>query len=236
MNERAPLPEARTRPDAGPVLAIAPHADDDVLGCGGTLALHAEQGDPVHVLIVYDGLKGDAEGRYSPEEYRDRRRAEARAAGAHLGLADYEFWEYPEGHEPAGHELLAAARRLAARITELAPATIYAPWVGEQHIDHHVLARVTRLALVLAKFTGAAWGYEVWTPLIPTRVVDISALYERKVAALEEHASQLELRDILHKGLAISAQRAMYLTPEARHGEGFAPLGEPSAADRALAG
>jgi len=178
--------------------------------------------------------KGDADGEHDPDEYRSRRRAEARKAGAHLGLTDYEFWDYPEGHEPAGHELVAAARRFAQRITELAPATVYAPWVGEHHVDHHVLARVVRLALVIAGFAGRAWGYEVWTPLIPTRVVDISAGFERKQRALQEHASQLELRDILHKGLAISAQRAMYLSPQARHGEAFAPLGDPSDADRAL--
>jgi LmbE family N-acetylglucosaminyl deacetylase len=234
MTERAPLPEALTKPDPGRVLALVPHADDDVIGCGGTLCLHREQGDPVHVVIAFDGLKGDPDGRYDPTKYRDLRRAEALRAGAYLGLDDYEFWDYSEGHEPAGHELVAAARRCAERITTLTPGTIYAPWVGEHHVDHHVLARVVRLALVIANFDGPAWGYEVWTPLIPTRVVDITHLYGRKVAALKEHASQLEVRDIVHKGLAISAQRAMYLSPEARHGEAFAPLGEPSEADRGL--
>ena len=234
MTERAPLPEALERPERGRVLVLAPHADDDVLGCGGTAALHADQGDPVHVVIAYDGGRGDPDGRFQPEEYRELRRAEARAGGAHLGLTDYEFWDYPEGHLPSAEELLAVARRLAERVRELGIEIVYAPWVGEQHVDHHVLGRVARLALSLAGFTGKAWGYEVWTPLVPTVIVDVTSTFDRKKSALLEHETQLAYRDVVHKGLALSAQRAMYLSPEARHGEGFRPLGEPEGEDRAL--
>ena len=56
----------------------------------------------------------------------------------------------------------------------------------------------------------------------------------RKVAAIREHRSQLAYLDMLHKGLAIGAQRAMYLPHEARFGEAFAPLGAPFGSDRAL--
>jgi LmbE family N-acetylglucosaminyl deacetylase len=234
LSERAPLPEVRARPERGRVLYIVPHADDDVLGAGGTCALHAEQGDPVHVLVVYDGVAGDPERRHDPVELRARRRAEARAGGRHLGLTDYEFWEYPEGHVPSTAELAAAAERLAKLVRAVAPDIVYAPWVGEQHVDHHVLGRAVRIALARARFRGTAWGFEVWSPLVPTRVVDISAVFEQKRAALREHTSQLAYRDILHKGLALSAHRAMYLADSARHGEGFAPLGEPFGTDRML--
>lgn len=236
LRERAPLPQTLERPPRGRVLLLAPHADDDVLGAGGTCALHAAQGDPVHVLVVYDGAVGDPQRRHEPAELRALRQREARAGGAHLGLCAYEFWGYPEGHVPLPAQLLEGAQRLARRIRELEVDTLYAPWAGEHHLDHHVLARSTRLALALAGFHGHAWGYEVWTPLVPTLVVDITSVFAQKVAALREHESQLAYRDILHKGLALSAQRAMYLAPEARHGEGFAPLGEPFGSDRALLG
>ena len=234
MTERAPLPEALACPPRGRVLILAPHPDDDVIGCGGTACLHAEQGDPVHVLVVFDGRRGDARGEHDPGEYVERRRAEARAAGAHLGLADYEFWSYPEGHEASDEELLAAAHRIAARVRELRSDVVYAPWVGEHHLDHHMLGRAAQLALVLSGFRGEAWGYEVWTPLVPVRIVDVTAVQERKVAALKEHRSQIEIHDIVHKALAITAQRAMYLADDARHGEAFAALGEPSEVDRRL--
>jgi LmbE family N-acetylglucosaminyl deacetylase len=232
--ERAPLPRTTTRPERGRVLLCAPHADDDVLGAGGTCALHAAQGDFVHVIVAYDGLEGDPEGRFDRRELAITRQREARAGGAHLGLTSYEFLGHPEGHLPSPVELLAGARALAERVRALAIDTVYAPWVGEHHLDHHVLARAARLALAIAGFRGVAWGYEVWTPLIPTWIVDVSAVHAQKLAALAEHRSQLAYHDIAAKGLALSAQRAMYLAPEAKHGEAFAPLGEPMGRDREL--
>jgi LmbE family N-acetylglucosaminyl deacetylase len=233
-SERAPLPEALERPERGRVLLLAPHPDDDVIGAGGTCALHVEQGDSVHVIVAYDGTEGDPDGHHDPGEVRALREREARAGGAHLGFTEYEFLGYPEGHLPGPDELRAAAHALAGRVRALAPEIVYCPWIGEHHVDHHVLARATRLALALTGFRGAAWGYEVWTPLVPTRIVDVSAVMPRKLAAIREHASQLAYLDIPTKGLAIAAQRAMYLGPQAQHGEAFAPLGEPFGTDREL--
>jgi LmbE family N-acetylglucosaminyl deacetylase len=231
---RAPEPRCVAAPARGTVVLLAPHADDDVIGAGGTAALHARQGDRVHVIVVFDGLAGDPHGRYAPGELLERRRREARAGGAHLGLTEYEFWDYPEGHVPGALEFAAGVRRLAARLRELAPATVYAPWVGEHHMDHHVLARVARLALQLADFRGEAWGYEVWTPLVPSLIVDITELHAAKVRALHEHESQMGYTDYVHKVLGMQAQRSLYLPAQSLYGEAFAPLGAPAAEDRAL--
>lgn len=227
--ERAPLPLVEAALPHARVLVFAPHADDDVIGCGGTAALHALQGDPVRVTVIYDGIEGDPKRRYAPEELAELRRAEARRGGAHLGLADYEFWSYPEGHEPGLEELVAPLQRVAAGVRAFKPDQVYAPWVGEHHVDHHVAARVVRMGLWLAGFGGPAWGYEVWTPLVATRVVDITPVYARKVAALREHKSQLEYTDHVHKALGMHAQRSLYLSGGARYGEAFRPLGPPSA-------
>jgi len=236
LAERAPLPRTTDRPARGRVLLLAPHADDDVLGAGGTCALHVLQGDPVHVVVTYDGVAGDPEHRFDPDELRRRRQTEARAGGAHLGFTSYEFLGYPEGHLPGPAELRAAAEVLAVRVRAFRPDLVYVPWVGEHHLDHHVLARATRLALALTGFAGSAWGYEVWTPLVPTLIVDVSAVQARKEAALAEHASQLAYHDLATKGLALSRQRAMYLSETATHGEAFAPLGGPFGTDAALLG
>jgi LmbE family N-acetylglucosaminyl deacetylase len=265
--ERAPLPETPRELERGRVLVFAPHADDDVIGCGGTAAIHAQQGDPVKVVIVYDGTAGDPERRYSSDELRALRQREARAGGRHLGLADYEFWGYPEGHEPPPELLRVGAERVAALVRSYRPRTLYAPWIGEHHLDHHVLAKVVRLGLALARERGpaavssagntagntagessrsavqasrgaaedasgsaaghvcTAWGFEVWTPLVPTRIVDITRWREAKVRALEEHRSQLEYTDHVHKALGMQAQRSLYLPAGSRYGEAFAPLG-----------
>ncbi len=236
MNERAPLPDALARPERGRALVLAPHPDDDVLGCGGTAALHVGQGDPVHVVIVYDGVLGDPQQRFDPAEIARVRQGEARAGGACLGLSDYEFWGYPEGHEPGAPEFAVGARRVAELVRVWRPDVVYAPWIGEHHVDHHVLARVARAGLELADFGGAAWGFEVWTPLVATRVVDITTVAEQKLAALRKHASQAPYGDVAHCGMGLNAQRSVYLPGEATFGEAFAPLGPATDLDREWVG
>lgn len=230
------LPEALGAPPPGPVLVLAPHPDDDLLGPGGTLALHRGQGDPVRVAICFDGAAGEAPGAPagSGAELVAARRRECLAGGRHLGLEDYLFLGAPEGHLPAPAELLAAARRLAELIRASAPATLYAPWVGEHHLDHHVLARAARLAVVLADFRGSALGYEVWSALEPQRVVDISPVVALKERALGEHRSQLAHTDLVAMILGLNAHRSLYLPKGATHGEAFAPLGPPEGPDREL--
>lgn len=224
IRDRAPLPEPLAQPPRGRVLALVPHADDDVLGLGGTLCLHAAAGDPVRVVVLFDGLLGDPEGRYAPDELRALRQAEARRGGAHLGLDDYHFLGYPEGHAPGPEELAAATAHVAGVIADFAPDIVYAPHIGEHHLDHHVAARVVLAALESLDFTGHALGFEVWTPLVAEWIVDITPVNDKKVAALEEHASQLEYTDFIHKALGLGAQRSLYLPGGARYGEAFCRL------------
>jgi len=235
VSERAPLPTCVATPERGSVLLLSPHADDDIIGCGGTLALHNAQGDGVHVVVTFTGEAGDPEGHHDPDALRTARQREAQAGGAHLGLESYEFWPYQEGHEAADEEIMFAAQRIAGVVSDRKPDIVYAPWVGEHHIDHHNLARAARIGLELVGFQGQAWGYEVWTPLVPTLIVDITAQYELKVAALEEHRTQLEYTDHVHKALGMQAQRSLYLPEGSRYGEAFRPLGPVSADDRGIA-
>jgi len=224
---RAPTPQALAGPSRGRVLVLAPHADDEVIGLGGTLALHAQAGDPIQVVIAFDGALGLPAGG-DPE----LRRREARAGGRHLGALEYVFWDYPEGHEPTANELERAVSRLEQHLRASAADIVYAPWIGEQHRDHHVLSRVARRALAACSHAGEAWGYEVWTPLEATRVIDVSGVWDRKLAALSEHASQLARADLVHASRRLAAHRSLYLGGGARYGEAFRPLmhagtGEP---------
>jgi LmbE family N-acetylglucosaminyl deacetylase len=228
MTPRAPLPKALVQPPAGRVLLLAPHADDDILGPGGTVCLHRDAGDPVKVVVLYNGIAGAPGDQYSPEQICKLRQEEARRGGAHLGLDDYEFFDYPEGHFPGPAEFEDAVGRLKQILIEYKPDILYAPWIGEYHLDHHVACRAIRAAMGEAKYGGEAWGYEVWTPLIAQRIVDISPVIERKRAALGEHASQLEHTDFIHKSFGLSAQRSLYLPKGATHGEAFCALVDPA--------
>ncbi len=219
----------------GRVLVIAPHADDEVLGVGGTLARHIERGDSVDVLVLTDGARGTADGASSLELVEIRRR-EAVAGMAQLGVATQEFWGLPEGHAPETNLMGALALRLAMRITTSQPDVIYAPWIGEQHADHYQAARLARLALALSGWEGLALGYEVWSPLEPHWLVDISVVWDQKLAAVEEHMSQLDHTDLCELARSNSARRAHLLSSSSpfkslQHAEAFCDLGAPDAAD-----
>ena len=203
----------------GRVLCFAPHPDDEVLGAGGTLCLHAAAGDPVTVAVAFDGRLGLASGA-DPAV----RKREALAGGAHLGLREYEFLDYPEGHEPTAAELEQAVARLARVLRERSPEVVYAPWPGEEHRDHRVVARAAALALAWVGFSGTALAYEVWTPLVAERVVDVSPVFEKKLAALREHASQLAHTDLVRIAHERASERGQLLPRGARHGEAFARL------------
>jgi LmbE family N-acetylglucosaminyl deacetylase len=175
-------------PPAARVLVVAPHPDDEVLSCGGAIALHRMQGDDVLVVVVFDGALG-AGGA-------ERRELECRAAAKELLDPRLEFWRLPEGHAPSDHDREHATRRLAALLSEHEPDLVYAPWEGDDHPDHRVVAQVAREAVARhAAGTGAACtllGCEVWTDLVPDLVLDTSAAHEHKLRALARHASQLE--------------------------------------------
>lgn len=182
--------------EARRVLVLAPHADDEVLGCGGTLALFAERGARVTVVVVFDGALGDPDGRFDGEGYAARRAAEARAGGAHLGVTSYRFWELPEGHAPSDAELRAFVPRLDALARELRPELVLAPWAGEAHTDHRAVARAVELWLAEGAAPTEVWGYEVWSDLAPEHLVDVSGVWPAKLAALAEHDTQLAYRDL----------------------------------------
>ena len=88
LPERALVPMRTTDLTGNVVLALAPHPDDESLGCGGALALHRAAGDPVKVVFVTDGARGDERGEDPRDAYVALRRREAAEACAALGVDD----------------------------------------------------------------------------------------------------------------------------------------------------
>ncbi len=223
MSGRTELPAVWTAPPAGKVLVFAPHADDDVIGVGGTLALHRGQGDPVRVVVMTAGTGGDPDGVFGGDLAAIRRR-EALDGGAVLGVSDYAFWDYPDGFELSEEDVRTVASRTAEEIRAFGPDLVYAPWKRELHLDHHNAWRVVARALREADFGGRCLAYEVWTPCIPEIVVDVTPVWSRKVEALRKHASQLRYTDHVAKTLGMNAHRSLYLPSSSRYGEALVRL------------
>jgi LmbE family N-acetylglucosaminyl deacetylase len=168
-------------PRAARVLALAPHPDDESVGCAGTLRLLASSGAEVTVLFATDGES--TRGAAAPAaEVAETRRAEARAACAILGVTP-RFGGGPDG--ALDDHIDALGEQIWAAVDHVRPDVVFVPWWLDGHADHRAVAR----ALVSSPRTSAAelWSYEVWTPLEPNRIVDISAVVEVKERAIAAH-------------------------------------------------
>lgn len=99
------------------LVVVAPHPDDESLGCGGLIAAARASGRPVHLVVVSDGCGSHTQSRlYPPEKLRALREAETQRAGAVLGLGsgDVTFLRLPDAHVPSdGPEADAAAAAVA---------------------------------------------------------------------------------------------------------------------------
>jgi LmbE family N-acetylglucosaminyl deacetylase len=206
-----------TAPLRGRVLVLAPHPDDEVLGCGGALIQHSDQGDRVKVVFVTDGLAGDALGYYAGQDYLEVRREEARRAGAILGVEELVFWNYADGRLAKADDL---ADRLEALLEADRPDVIYRPSTLEIHADHWALGAGIEEALRRYGRPIHDFCYEIWATVQPSHAIDISAVWERKRKALEQYYSQLRYNDYLRMMEGLNAYRTLYL-PSARYVEAY---------------
>lgn len=211
LAERVRAPRM-TAPPVGRLAVIAPHMDDEVFGCGGTLARAARAGAEVTVVFVTDGRGGHTRGPGATPEFTRalsaRRREESRRAGRRLGFNDPIFLDLPDHAFGVSR---ATVSRLARILADLRPDAVFVPFFADQHRDHVLAGALFARAAGAARLAGATacWSYEVWSPLPATAVVDITPVMDLKRAAMAEFASQLEYCDYAGAVEALNAYRSL---------------------------
>ena len=166
------------------VLVVCAHPDDESVGCGGALALHARAGDRVDAVFLTSGEGGG----HGEADHGETREAEARRAAAILGIEELHFWREPDGGLRARTELV---RRLAALLDSTGCTLLYAPQPADDHPDHRAAARVVRAALAASAARPAVRFFEIWSPLGDMdEIVDISAVIDDKQRAIRAYRSQ----------------------------------------------
>ena len=184
------------------VLVIAAHPDDEVLGCGGTIAKHARAGDAVYILIVGEGLTSRAGAPASKQDVAALQ-ATARSAAARLGAREVEFLGLPDNRLD-GMERLDLIQPVESAIARRKPALVYTHHIGDVNIDHRRIheAVVTACRPVPGHCVETLLFFEVnssteWQPpglappFVPDWFEDISGTLEVKLGALAEYAGEL---------------------------------------------
>jgi LmbE family N-acetylglucosaminyl deacetylase len=171
------------------VLVIAPHPDDESIGCGGTLCLHSVREDCVTVVFLTSGELGLK--NLPCEEARRIREREAEAAADVLGVARLEFLRLPDWY--VGDQVPEAAAALRKVLQREAPQRVYLPHEAEWHPDHRASMPVVREALRGSTIPSPSLlTYEVWTPLAEyDDGQDITPVMRRKLQAVRCHRSQV---------------------------------------------
>jgi LmbE family N-acetylglucosaminyl deacetylase len=204
------------------LLVLAPHPDDEVIGCGGLIALHAREQREIRVVVATDGAQaGDGKVR----------EAESLRALALLGRIDCEFLRFPDRALSSESDTL--KKRLREILIAYKPDLIAVPNPVEIHPDHAALSRAfvelvqQDESLFAALAVARVAFYEVSYPLRPNALVDISAVADLKDGAIAAHTSQLASRDYVGYIRGLNSYRAMTLPAETSRAEGYFVIALP---------
>ena len=189
--------------EAGPALILAPHADDESLGCGGLIAEACARGRPPWVTILTDGVGSHpGSASYPPARLRHIREQEAYAAVAILGLPAkrLSFLRLPDTAAPQqGATFDDAVAHLVRHVRREQCGVVLAPWRHDPHCDH--LAAHLMAAAVTGQTGARHVSYPVWGWTLPPGQIlpdeaepgmrlDISRWRDVKRRAIVAHASQ----------------------------------------------
>ena len=170
------------------VLVIAPHPDDEAIGCGGTLLLHAAQGDAVTVIFLTSGELGL---KHLPvDEARRLRETEAARAAKILKISSLKFLRLPDWYVSENTD--DASAKIAPIVEAVIPGIIYLPHIAEAHRDHAAALPIVRDVLKKTGVSPELRCYEIWTPLSEfERAEDITGTMHGKLQAIRCYGSQL---------------------------------------------
>jgi LmbE family N-acetylglucosaminyl deacetylase len=190
------------------VVIVAPHPDDETLGCGGAIALLCQQGCDVSVLVVSDGTLSHPNSRKYPAlALRSLREQETFKASAILGVKQkaVTFLRLKDGCLPFPTSLdFQTARALCQNyLKEAVPDTIFLPWRADPHSDHRAAWQLIQIALRDLGMESKCIEYPIWDWDVQQQKqissldqisgwrVDISTVLEQKCEAIAAYQSQL---------------------------------------------
>ena len=190
----------------GPVLVVASHPDDEVLGCGGTMARLADEGREIHVVILGEGVTsrftpGEADQAEVERLLNDIKNCCTRAAGV-LGARSPVFCDLRDNRFDS-YDLLDIVKKVEEIVEDVRPETVLVQHGGDLNVDHALTFRAVLTAVrpmqgrpvrELNTFEAASsteWAFGRFAPKFePNLFIDISNSLERKIKAMNEYEAE----------------------------------------------
>jgi len=191
------------KPVANSILVMAAHPDDEVLGCGGTLARLVREGAKAHVAFLTDGIGARLAPAESDQAALDGRRQASLRALARLGITSVSFDSLPDNRMDT-IALLDIVKHVEVLIARHRPDTLFTHHAGDVNIDHRRLFEAVTAATrpqagqpvrTLLSFevpSSTEWQLPAGgPPFLPNWFTDISSTLELKLQALEDYAVEM---------------------------------------------
>lgn len=179
------------------VLVVASHPDDEVLGCGGTIAKHIAEGSEVSVAFMTNG-----EASKDLDINVEQRKRSALAALKELHINNFEFFNYPDNGMDSV-PLLEIVKNIESLLKKYQPNIIYTHYNNDLNIDHCITNRAVMTAarpqtecpvdkiLAFEILSSTEWNSSLGPHFIPNYIVDISEHWDKKIAALQCYSSEM---------------------------------------------
>lgn len=179
------------------ILVVAAHSDDEALGCAGTIAKHVDNGDNVFVVFMTDGVAARGSSAGSNERY-----AASEAALSVLGVKKAFRFSFPD-NQMDSVPLLSVVQQVETVVAEISPNIVYTHFAGDLNVDHQITHKAVMTACRPQSWCSVKeiYCFEVlsateWSPrtspsFIPNKVVDITAYWDQKIAALSAYKSEM---------------------------------------------
>lgn len=191
------------------ILIIAAHPDDEVLGCGGTIARLVREGKEVHIVILANGLTSRADFDDSNSaELLKQHHERAQRAGSLMGVSSVQVLGFPDQKLDA-LPLLEVTHAIEREIERLQPDTIFTQHGGDLNQDHVITYRATltatrpmagggvRCVYAYEVPSSTEWSFQRFAPHFqPSVFFDIADTLEVKIAAMQVYES--EAREFPH--------------------------------------
>ncbi len=182
------------------VLVVAAHADDEVLGCGGTLAKHVADGDVVYVLFLTDGV---GSRKSVTDSAADHRRSASELAAHILGIRKIYCHSFPD-NQLDRIPLLDVVQCVEAIVQQVRPSIVYTHHAGDLNVDHRIALQAVMTACrplpdtsvkeiySFEVLSSTEWAVPGVVSFHPNLYVDISEFVDAKRRALEAYAVEMK--------------------------------------------
>jgi len=181
------------------ILIVAAHPDDEVLGCGGTIAKHRQNGDNVCVMFMTNGVAARQE---SNALTISQRKKAALSALNILGVSDVHFFDFPDNGMDSV-PFIEIVQTIEQLINQVKPSTVYTHFAHDLNIDHRITHNAVMTAcrpqkgasvkaiLTFEVLSSTEWNSATLPQFTPQYIVDIQEFWELKINALAAYDAEI---------------------------------------------